>query len=74
MFRKLTLILLFVTSNAYAQDREADNSTGEQGKQEQQIPDEATDKQKQAEIVTPDTFDPTEKLSEDIAADFPVDI
>lgn len=38
------------------------------------VSDDTNSDDKEKETETPDTFDPTEKLSEDIAADFPIDI
>jgi len=68
LFLLLTSVLLPVC----AQEK---NSTVTEKEKTQEIkPDANADKKKQTKEETPDTFNPTEKLSEDIAVDFPVDI
>ena len=69
------LLLVFGTACAYAQEQTepAAAASTETAKQEQTAPEQ--DKQEQpAEVETPDTFDPTEKVNEDYSVAFPVDI
>ena len=67
LFILLTSYLLLVS----AQDSTA---TNEDNKIEEKKAADDAKPEKQIEIETPDTFEATEKLSEDIPAPFPVDI
>ena len=75
MGRILLLIsLVFGSCAVYADNNEEIPAVTESGKLEQKGPGDVSPEKKSAEAETPDTFDPTEKLSEDIPAIFPVDI
>ena len=67
---RIVLLLLLSTGFAYAQDETAAGDEQKQGQETQQD----TETKAQPEVETPDTFEATEQLSEDIAAEFPVDI
>ncbi len=64
------IILMSVQLQNFAQE----NSAIEKEKAETSSTSDEPETQKQIENDTPDTIDPTEKLSEDIPVDFPVDI
>ncbi len=68
----LILLLTSVLLPVYAQ--EENSSVTEKENTEEIKPDTRVDKNEQSKEEPLDTFDPTEKLSEDIAVDFPVDI
>ncbi len=70
---RLLLFLLLISNLLLVTAQEDSPASEEEMMQEQKTEDESGDK-KQLEVETPDTFDPTEKLSEDIPAPFPVDI
>ncbi|MFT5131622.1 MAG: hypothetical protein ACI9SC_000081 [Gammaproteobacteria bacterium] len=67
----LILFLTFSLMTVNAQD--ASTTTGEDEIQSEKIENEKNEK-KPKNVETPDSFDATEKLSEDIPAPFPVDI
>jgi hypothetical protein len=71
MNRTLLFLLLFISSFAMAeQDVEEDTMTSN----EQQAETATTTSSTPATVKTPDSFDPTETLSQDVPAAFPVDI
>jgi hypothetical protein len=69
---RLFLILTFISIVQVS----AQENTETTKKEEVEISntDNKSTTEKRKEEETPDTFDPTEKLSEDIPVDFPVDI
>jgi len=69
------LLLLALNTGLVSAQDDADNTAAahNEAKQQQENQQDAA-KQKRPEVKTPDTFAATEQLSEDIAADFPVDI
>ena len=69
------LFFLFLSSGLLLVQAQENTETTEEEKTEVIKPtDNAEVKKAKKEEITPDTFDPTEKLSEDIPVDFPVDI
>ena len=69
---KITVLLL-VFCLTIVQAQESTVPAKEIEPREQKLNDDK-DRQKTPEQLTPDIFIPTEKLSEDISANFPVDI
>ncbi len=67
----LFLLIVIAVVNVHAEDDTV--ATKEIDTQEKKSDDDST-KQKTPEELTPDTFDPTEKIIEDISYDLPVDI
>ena len=66
MWRIVLLCILLNIPAANAQEQTQDSTASDNTNAEQN--------QKDEEIETPETFDPTEKISEDYAIPFPVDI
>ena len=66
MWRIVLLCILLNIPAANAQEQTQDSTASDKTNAEQN--------QKDEEIETPETFDPTEKISEDYAIPFPVDI
>ena len=71
MARMLLLLILICGAHVYAQEGDAD-PTKEAAPAAAQ-PDKAAAADN-ATVETPDSFDPSEQLSEDVPAAFPVDI
>ena len=76
MLRILFLLILFAVVNVHAEDntvaiKEIDT---QEEKSDDDLTDQETPKELTPEELTPDTFDPTEKIIEDISYDLPVDI
>ncbi len=71
MLRILFLLIVIAVVNVHAEDDTV--ATKEIDTQEKKSDDDSTD-QKTPEELTPDIFDPTEKIIEDISYDLPVDI
>ena len=67
----LFLLLSSILMPVYAQES---SSTVEENEIQEKKPADDAGSDNQVEIETPDTFEATEKLSEDISAPFPVDI
>ncbi len=82
MMNKILYILLFVLTfslNVMAQEEEPDsnkNTSDETTIQQEQTPDSETTEQNktQKSPETPDSFKPSEEISEDLGVSFPVDI
>ncbi len=68
------LLFLLLTSNLMLVYAQENSSTVEESEIQGKKPADDTGPENQVEIETPDTFESTEKLSEDIPAPFPVDI
>ena len=68
------LLLLILTSGSMLVYAQENTATTEEEKVAISKPGDNSEKQEQGKVETPDTFNPTEKLSEDIPVDFPVDI
>ena len=69
------LLFLFLSSGLLLVNAQENTDTTVEVKKDIIEPsDETETKKTKKEEITPDTFDPTEKLSEDIPVDFPVDI
>lgn len=72
-FMRLLLFLL-LTSHLLLVNAQESAATSEENEIQEKKPADDANKDKKTDIETPDTFDATEKLSEDIPAPFPVDI
>lgn len=70
---RLLLFLLLTTQLTLVDAQESASTIEEHEIQEKKPADDAST-DKKTDIETPDSFDATEKLSEDIPAPFPVDI
>jgi len=70
---RILFFLLLIAAPILVHAQESLPTTEEKKTQEEKTNDDPGTQNKIKE-ETPDTFDPTEKLSEDIAAPFPVDI
>jgi len=70
---RILLFLLLTSGLVPASAQEVPPATEEETVQEEKAVDDP-DIKKSSEVETPDTFDPTEKLSEDFPVAFPVDI
>ena len=68
------LLFLLLTSNLMLVYAQESSSTVEKNEIQEKKPADDTGSDNKVEIETPDTFEATEKLSEDISAPFPVDI
>ncbi len=71
---RLLLILILSSGLTIVHAQENTDTTVEEKKEIIESSDKTEAKKTRKEEVTPDTFNPTEKLSEDIPVDFPVDI
>ncbi len=71
---RLLLILILSSGLTIVHAQENTDTTVEEKKEIIESSDQTEAKKTRKEEVTPDTFNPTEKLSEDIPVDFPVDI
>ena len=71
---RLLLFLFLLSGLLIVNAQENTDTTAEEKKEFIEPEDNAEVKKAKKEEITPDTFDPTEKLSEDIPVDFPVDI
>ena len=68
------LLFLLLTSNLMLVYAQESSSTVEKNEIQEKKPADDAESDNKVEIETPDTFEATEKLSEDISAPFPVDI
>jgi len=69
------LLFLFLSSGLLLVNAQGNTDETVEEKKEIIEPTDNTEvKKTKKEEITPDSFDPTEKLSEDIPVDFPVDI
>ena len=71
---RLLLFLILSSGLLLVQAQENTETTEEEKTEVIEPTDNAEVKKAKKEEITPDTFEPTEKLSEDIPVDFPVDI
>lgn len=71
---RLLLFLILSTGLLLVNAQENTETTEEEKTEIIKPTDNAKVKKIKKEELTPDTFDPTKKLSEDIPVDFPVDI
>ena len=72
MLRSIFIIFILVIGVVYAEEDAV--TTQQDNSQEKTKPIDDAAEETTPEVLTPDTFDPTEKLSEDISAAFPIDI
>lgn len=76
--KKLLIIIFFVVFNVRAQDEEPEKkqgATAEEPVQEQrQTGTEPARPEKGKDTASPETFTPSEDISEDLSVSFPVDI
>jgi len=69
----MRFLLIFILTLFFVQLGAQENTETEEDKRES-VKAANKEETKKTEDITPDSFDPTEKLSEDIPVDFPVDI
>lgn len=70
MIRTLSILLLLMFSLAFAEQESNENAAPANDEQAET----KKDKQTNNTVNTPDSFDPTETLSQDLPTAFPVDI
>ena len=69
----MRFLLIFILTLFFVQLGAQENTETEEDKRES-VKAANKEETKKTEDIRPDSFDPTEKLSEDIPVDFPVDI
>ncbi len=68
------LLFLLLAAGLILVNAQESPATVAKNEAEENKPVDDNDSESQIEIETPDTFEATEKLSEDVSAPFPVDI